>query len=64
MLKSTFYEFSGHFLVDFWMRPLYRQIIDPLIFSEMKGVEVVHISGKFYLNLGCGSRVFSLQIFS
>ena len=54
-LKSTFCEFSGHFLMDFWMRSLHRPIIDVRSFSKMKGVEVVHISDKFHLNLACGS---------
>ena len=51
------------FFWEFWMRPLQRPIIDVLIFLEMKGVEVVHISGKFHLNLACGSWVFSMQMF-
>ena len=54
----------GDFKVDILDAPLDRSIIDALIFSEMWGVEVVHISGKFHLHMACGFWVFSLQMFS
>ena len=44
------------FFGGFWDAPPARPLIVTLIFFEMKGVEVVHISGMFHLHLTCGSE--------
>ena len=47
----NFIAFFGGFLDA----PPARPLIAMPIFLKMKGVEVVHMSGKFYLHLTCGS---------
>ena len=57
---------SWHLLMVFWMRLPVRQpiFIATPIFMKIKGVEVVHMSCKFYLHLTCNSRVFIFGKFS